>query len=77
MWVSLALLPCVQVEGRAEREMEPREAFEGQKQEGPSPASLLAQALLVPERLKPQASSEGGEGQSWGGGQGCGGSGWS
>lgn len=65
------------MEGRAEREMEPSGAFEGQKQEEPSPASLLAQALLVPERLKPQASSEGGEGQSWGGGQGCGGSGWS
>ena len=56
------------MEGRAEREMEPRGAFEGQKQEEPSPASLLAQALLVPARLKPQASSEGGEDQSWGGG---------
>lgn len=53
----------MQVEGRAERPVEPRGAFEGQKQEEPSPASLLAQALLVPERLKPQASSEGGEGQ--------------
>lgn len=41
MWVSFALLPCVQVEGRAEREMEPREAFEGQKQEGPSPDPFL------------------------------------
>lgn len=53
----------MQVEGTAERPVEPRGAFEGQKQEEPSPASLLAQALLVPERLKPQTSSEGGEGQ--------------